>query len=255
MKKLLTLIFTILFLTTCIFEQASESDYSDLQKADTSNLGVDLPEAGYNRKYCVSLETIALAGDFERSPLDKSPELYGRICTSTSQDKLLLNNKLDLNSRLSACKDLWREYDDDVFAGSWIVSLVSLVSNIFENPKLQEISKMYRKEVNTPELETDKTHSIQSRETLSLSDYRNHRLIVIFLPIIDDDRTADEVLIDAHDIKNEDYKDDYPIIVQALPSELPFSGDEIYKTRTLKDKKHGGRATFNFSFKTGACGD
>ena len=114
MKKLLTLIFFILFilfLTTCVFEQASESSYSDLQKADTSNLGVNLPEAGYSRKYCATLETIALSGDFETGP-GEDPELYGRICTSTSQDKLLLNNELDLNSRLSACKDLWREYDN-----------------------------------------------------------------------------------------------------------------------------------------------
>ena len=252
MKKLLMLIFITFSLTTCVFEQASESSYSDLQKADTSQLGVDLPEAGYNRKYCATLESIALAGDFERSPLDESPELYGRICASTSQDKLLLNKKLDLNSRLSACKDLWREYDDDVFAASWIVSLASRVSDIFKNASLQAISKMYEGN-DAPELATDRNHLIQKGETLSLTDYRNHRLIVIFLPIIDDDRTTDEVLINSHDIKNRDYKDDYPIIVQALPSELPSSGYEIYKTQILEDKNNGGKATFTFSFKTGAC--
>lgn len=252
MKKLLILIFITFFLTTCVFEQASESSYSDLQKADTSKLGVDLPEAGYNRKYCATLESIALAGDFEAGPA-KNPELYGRICTSTSQDKFLLNNKLDLNSRLSACKDLWREYDDDVFAARWIVSLASRVSDIFENAELQAISKMYKGNSDPPRLRTNFNHLILKGETLSLSDHRNHRLIVIFLPIIDDDLNADEVLIDSHDITNTDYKDDYPIIVQALPSELPTSGDEIYKTRTLEDAKHGGKATFTFSFKTGAC--
>ena len=252
MKKLLTLIFIILFLTMCVFEQASESSYSDLQKADTSKLGVDLPEAGYNRKYCATLESIALAGDFETGA-GKDPELYGRVCTSTSQDKLLLNNKLDLNSRLSACKDLWREYDDDVFAASWIVSLVSRVSDIFDNANLQAISKMYQGDKSPPELETNFNHLILKGQTLSLSDYKNHRLIVIFLPIIDDDSTRDEVLIDSHDIENTDHKDDYPIIVQALPSELPPFGDKIYKTQTLEDNKNGGKATFTLSFKTGAC--
>ena len=252
MKKLLTLIFIILFLTTCIFEQSSESSYSDLQKADTSNLGVDLPEAGYSQKYCATLESIALAGDFEAG-LAKSPELYGRVCASTSQDKLLLNKKLDLNSRLSACKDLWREYDNDVFTRRWIVSLASRVSDIFENAELQAISKMYKGDNDPPQLKTDLNHTILKGETLSLRDHRNHRLIVIFLPIIDDDLLVDEVLIDSHDIKNSDYKDDYPIIVQTLPSELPSSGDEIYKTQTLEDKKHGGKATFTFSFKRGAC--
>ena len=254
MKKLLTPIFTILFLTlfltTCIFEQASESSYSDLQKADTSKLGVDLPQV--NAKYCATLESIALAGDFERGP-GKNPELYGRICASTSQDKMLLNEKLDLNSRLSACKDLWREYDDNVFAASWIVSVVSRISDIFKNAQLQAISKMYEGDNSPPTLATDRNHLIMKGQTLSLSDYLNHRLIVIFLPIIDDDTTADEVLLDSHDITNKDYKDDYPIILQTLPSELPSSGDEIYKTRTLEDGKHGGKATFTFSFKTGAC--
>lgn len=254
MKKLLTLIFIILFLTTCIFEQASESSYSDLQKKDTSKLGVDLPEAGYNRKYCATLETIVLAGDFERGPGREDPELYGRICASTSQDKLLLNNKLDLNSRLGGCKDLWREYDDDVFAAKWIVSLASRVSDIFKDAQLQAISKMYKGNKSPPTLVTDSRHLIMKGETLSLRDHRNHRLIVIFLPIIDDDVTADEVLLDSHDIKTPDNeKDDYPIIVQALPSELPSSGDKIYKTQTLRDKSNGGRATFTFSFKTGAC--
>lgn len=252
MKKLLTLIFIILFLTTCIFEQASEKSYSDLQKADISNLGVDLPEAGYSRKYCATLESIALAGDFERSPTDKDPELYGRICASTSQDKLLLNNKLDLNSRLGACKDLWREYDDDVFAANLIKKLVGRFSGIFRNPKLLAISKMYQGN-DTPTLVTNRTHLIMKGETLSLSDHRNHRLIVIFLPIIDDDASADEVLIDSHDIKNRNSEDDYPIIIQALPSELPTFGDKIYKTQTLEDSKNGGKATFTFSFKTGAC--
>ena len=252
MKKLLTLIFIIFFLTTCVFEQASESSYSDLQKADASNLGVDLPEAGYNRKYCATLESIALAGDFETGT-GKDPELYGRVCTSTSQDKLLLNNKLDLNSRLSACKDLWREYDDNVFAASWIVSLVSRVTDIFDNANLQAISKMYQGAKSPPKLKTNFNHLILKGQTLSLSDYKNHRLIVIFLPIIDDDSIRDEVLIDSHDIKNRDHKDDYPIIVQALPSELPSFGDKIYKTQTLEDSKHGGKATFTLSFKTGAC--
>ena len=112
---------------------------------------------------------------------------------------------------------------------------------------------MYQGSSNPPSIETNKMHLIQKGETLSLSDHRNHRLIVIFLPIIDDDNTTDEVLIDSHDIKNRDYKDDYPIIVQALPSELPSSGDEIYKTQTLEAKGKSGKATFNFSFKTGAC--
>lgn len=253
MKKLLTPIFITFSLATCIFEQASESSYSDLQKADTSKLGVDLPEAGYSRKYCATLETINLAGDFERSPTGKNPELYGRICASTSQDKLLLNKKLDLNSRLSACKDLWREYDDDVFASSWIVSLASRVSDIFENAELQAISKMYEGDKDPPTLKTNVNHLILKGETLSLTDYKNHRLIVIFLPIIEDDAAIDEVLIDSYDIKNRDYKDDYPIIVQALPGELPSSGDEIYKTQILEDKSNGGKATFTFSFKTGAC--
>ena len=250
MKKRLTLIFIILFLTTCVFEQASESSYLDLQQADTSKLGVDLSEA--SGKYCATLETIALAGDFERGT-NEDPEPYGRICATTSQDQLLLNDKLDLNSRLGACKNLWREYDDDVFAARWIVSLVGRVSDIFKNADLQAISKMYKGNNDPPRLKTNSNHLILKGETLSLSDYRNHRLIVIFLPIIEDDNLADEAWIDSHDIKNDDSKDDYPLIVQSLPDELPSSGDKIYKTKTLEDKTHGGKATFTFSFKTGAC--
>ena len=167
--------------------------------------------------YCLSLDTIVV-------PSGTDPNLYGWVCASTTEDKDLLSitngvpdlaklTPAQLRAILKNCKNYFFERDATPIASSnfsldTLLKVVDIFSpevsksippdeifGLMRNPTVAGATPKY-----TPPLSESKimanskgvsiatldgsTYTLNLQRTFTLKDYRNHRIAVIFLPLL-----------------------------------------------------------------------
>lgn len=249
------LLISIISIFNC-FNNPSFDDFNELANSVNST-GTPTGSPVEPKKYCVKLDTIRTSGTFSGNPLnDYEPRLYGRICAVSSEDPNLLRDDIDLEQMLSGCKNLWFVQDDAPFAAAWIVSAAGFVTDIFDDQDLQDIQAMYTDAASNPATIIRETDHLQNTVAeISLQDYLNNRLLIVFLPIIKDDNLTDDILADTEQLNGTDVDgtEHYPIIIQTLNSELPTGGGEVTKTKILKHQGRTGTVQYKFKINRGEC--
>lgn len=230
--------------------------------------------------YCVQLNEIKVgSGGFGLTDIfsKKGPDLYGRVCVSTSADEALLaepeegEDPIKTADKLANCRNLWYERDDNSFAPSLLLTLVATLDD--DNKQIQvlqgdpSVYEMFCSGTTTLDDKglpmcksgTDTTdfapgsHPQDKKYTVELSTL-NHRIVIVFVSVVDDDGIIITSLPDEF-LKEENSETSQGHILTVAQNEFPenTSGSTIERT-VVFEHDNGGTVKFFFKIKDGACG-
>jgi len=260
MKNITLLISIGLILSTVnCFSNAGESNLEAInnQAGDGGNKAFVPP-----KQYCVKLESIETRGGWAGCTTtntcwggfnDYEPRNYGRMCTISSENQKLQSDNLSLTDKLSDCQDLWFVADDNPLAATSVVWVAGIVSSLFTGDTTTQLMQMYQGAADPPIIQRNAPHMIDKKFTITLNDYLNNKILLIFLPIIKDDNVTDDILSDPIKMVSEpDAKKHYPVITQISDKDVPTAGEYSIK-QTFKRSGRTGEMDFNVKVTRDAC--
>ncbi len=165
--------------------------------------------------YCVTLEKIEVRGDLTTgtglpaailawlgSDGGKDPALYGKLCGTTSEDENITADIESIGEKIRNCRDFFFATDDTPLTSDLINREVldSLIKNFAPDTALppEELLDIYRGNERAPPLKLVEDNNdaslkyveIKKSMTFRLEDKRNHRILLVGLPIFVRAQTA-----------------------------------------------------------------
>ncbi len=240
----------ILLMSFCGCGNANEDSFNDA-KANNGKEGGTLQLPSAPRNYCVTLETLVLAGDFETEPGLTDPELYGAICAISSEDPFIAVDNTSLQTRLQNCEYLYFVRDNDVFASGLVLNAASIVTDFFDSNDLQDLSAMLTGAASPTEQATDTTYNLNTKATIRIQDFKNRPILLATIFMADDDLITDDPFYDPTDTDT-NYADDYPLVKPFYDSEIP-PGGAVFYAQQMNLQGISGNITLNFKVERGVC--
>ncbi len=263
LKSIVTLLFASLFSINCGDNSGGVTELSDVDN-------FVLKPGAEMQHYCLTLESIEREGNFRHQPIrdflggllkvyadsddNSGPDLFGKICVSTSEDENIMADEGGAAEKLQDCQDLWFQSDNDPFLGvgdeGRIDKLMAGIAKKLLPEELESIEELRidtYKGLSDPVKMRDTKLDLNISKTLGLYDRRNQRIIVVFLPIGDDDPGKDFILYpDGEGFLTP--KDHYPAYATFQDSEF-VNKDIVKRTLTLRDPAGKSNAKLRFAFK------
>ncbi len=230
------------------------------ENPDTTPPGEEVtpPSTTYNHSdpalsnYCVRLNSATPSTpsgySWERNASSSpDPELYGRVCATSSNDPALQNGS-EILDKLQNCQDLWFKKDDiDLYFTS---STELFFANLGgENSREVTIRDLYR-DARTP------SNTVTVGVENNSSD-----IMLVFLPIVDADslepnEDIGDDLLDPRDELESFTNTSYPAVIRIPASEVNDDGGSLTKQANFgftDSFNEGGNLNFSFEVTTGSC--